>query len=587
MDSLQDAFNLDELLAFDSRVREKISDPVYVVEPKIDGLSVSVEYQNGVFLRGATRGRGESGEDVTENLRRVGSLPKNLSQPIPRLIVRGEVYMSKQSFGRLVSQQQKRGESPFKNPRNAAAGSLRQKDPNITKQRSLDILIFNIQLIEGADISSHRRSLEFLHDLGFSVSPSFNTFKNISGVVEEIERIGESRGSLDFETDGAVVKLDDFEQRRELGSTGKHPRWAVAYKYPPEEKQTKLLDIQVQVGRTGALTPTAVFEPITLAGTTVTRAVLHNQDFISEKGISIGDTVIIRKAGDIIPEVAAVAWHNADNPVYKLPCNCPSCGAKVIREEGQSALRCPNLECPAQLLRNLIHFASRDAMDIEGLGPAIVRLLVENSLVKTPCDLYRLTTDQLYSLDRMGDKSASNLISSIEKSKDRGLGRLVFALGIRGIGQRAAQLIAQRFGEIDAIIGASSDDIESIDGFGRIMAAAVRQFFDDESNRSLIERLRKAGVKVSSDDAPAGDSLAGKTFVITGTLPQNLPRDEARLIIEKAGGKVLGSVSKKTGYLIAGKDAGSKLAKAKELGVKIIYISDDDNRKLLDILQGD
>ncbi len=581
MGSLQDVFSLEDLRAFDTRVREKVENPIYVVEPKIDGLSVALEYQNGNFIRGSTRGDGMVGEDVTENLRTVRSIPLRLRKPVPFLEVRGEVYMSRSSFEKLVAAQEVRGETPFKNPRNAAAGSLRQKDSKITAQRGLDIYVFNIQQIEGEDISGHKQSLEYLAQLGFPVSPGYTAFDNIEDIVGEVGRIGNNRGKLSFDIDGAVIKVDSFAQREVLGSTSKFPRWAVAYKYPPEEKATKLLDIRVQVGRTGVLTPTALFEPITLAGTTVTRAVLHNQDFIDEKGISIGDIVIVRKAGDIIPEVVAVQSHNLGRPVYQMPDSCPSCGAGVVRPGGEAALRCPNLECPAQLLRNLIHFATRDAMDIEGLGPAIIENLVDNSLVLSPADLYTLEAEQIQSLERMGEKSAANLIAAIDASKQRDLGNLLFALGIRGIGQRAAQLLAQRFGDMDTLLKASAEDIEAIDGFGGVMAQAVFAFLNTQGNRHLIQQLREAGVNMVCHSKPTGDKLQGLTFVLTGTLP-TLSRNDAKKRIEDTGGKTASSVSKKTSYVVAGEDAGSKLTKAQELGLTIL-----SEQELLELLEGD
>ena len=569
MGSLQDVFGLEDLQAFDAKVRERIEHPVYVVEPKIDGLSVALEYRDGRLVRGSTRGDGFVGEDVTANLKTVRTIPLKLQKPLPFLEVRGEVYMPRQSFERLVEAQEVAGDTPFKNPRNAAAGSLRQKDSKVTAGRGLDIFVFNIQVIEGEELTGHKQSLDFLKALGFPVSPSYNTYTDMQDVIKEVEQIGGSRGTLPFDIDGAVVKLDSFRQRETLGSTSKFPRWAVAYKYPPEEKPTRLLDIEIKVGRTGALTPTAVFEPITLAGTTVTRAVLHNQDFISQKGISLGDIVIVRKAGDIIPEVVAVHSHREDVPVYRIPDTCPSCGARAVREEGEAALRCPNLECPAQLLRNLIHYASRDAMDIEGLGPAIVENLVANELIASPADLYTLESGKIENLERMGKRSAQNLIESIEASKSRDLGNLLFALGIRGIGQRAAQLLAQRFGDMDAVMSAAPDEIEAIDGYGAIMAKSVFEFFQTEGNRHLVEELKKAGVNMTCASKPSGDKFAGLTFVLTGTLP-TLTRSDAKKLIEDAGGKASSSVSKKTSYVVAGEEAGSKLTKAQELGVPVL-----------------
>lgn len=569
MGSLQDVFDTADITAFDARVRETVEDPVYIVEPKIDGLSVSLEYRDGAFWRGSTRGDGVTGEDVSENLKTVGSIPMTLIEKLPFLEVRGEVYMPRASFNRVVARQLENEEEPFKNPRNAAAGSLRQKDSRITAQRGLDIFVFNIQQIEGKTLTGHKESLDYLKVLGFKVIPSYKAFTDIADVVGEIGRIGENRYEFPFDIDGAVVKVDDFSQRERLGATVKFPRWAVAFKYPPEEKQTVLRDIEIRVGRTGALTPTAVFEPITLAGTTVSRAVLHNQAFINEKGIAIGDTIVVRKAGDIIPEVVSVASHQPGAPIYQIPNICPSCGSVAEREEGEAVLRCVNMACPAQVARNLVHFASRDAMDVDGLGPAIVHQLLESGLVHSAADLYTLEKDQVAALDRMGEKSAQNLIDALKKSKSRDLSRLLFALGIPGIGQRSAQLLARRFGSMDGVLAATMEEIAAIDGYGDIMAQSVVDFFALEQNCMLIERFRALGLNMLCETAPAADTLAGKTFVLTGTLP-SLTRNEAKAIIEAAGGKVSGSVSKKTDYVVAGEEAGSKLTKAQDLGVAVI-----------------
>lgn len=576
MGSLQDVFDLEELAAFDRRVRERVSEPVYIVEPKIDGLSVSLEYRDGMFVRGSTRGDGVTGEEVSENLKTVRSIPMTLHEKIPFLEVRGEIYMPRSSFDRVVHRQIENEEEPFKNPRNAAAGSLRQKDSSVTAQRGLDIFVFNIQQIEGKELTSHKQSLEFLKQAGFKVVPSFRAFTEIEAVIAEIQSIGEKRYDYPFDIDGAVVKVDSFTDRELLGATSKFPKWAVAFKYPPEEKQTVLLDVAIQVGRTGALTPTAVFEPITLAGTTVSRAVLHNQDFINEKGIAIGDTIVVRKAGDIIPEVVSVAVHHQDAPIYRISETCPSCGSIAEREEGEAVLRCVNMACPAQVARNLVHFASRDAMDIDGLGPAIIHLLLEKQLIFSAADLYLLREEQLAKLERMGEKSAHNLIAAIEKSKQRDLSKLLFALGIRGIGQRASQLLAQRFGNMEELMGASAEEIASIDGYGAVMAQSVADFFLLAPNRSLIEKLTTLGLCMTCEQAQTGDHLAGKTFVLTGTLP-TLSRSDAKALIEKSGGKVSGSVSQKTDYVVAGEEAGSKLTKAQVLGVSIL----DEQRLLL------
>ncbi len=568
MESLQDVFEPSELIAFDERMREQTS-PTYIVEPKIDGLSVSLEYENGMFIRGSTRGDGDVGEDVTENLRTIRSIPKKLNRPLPYLEVRGEVYMSRKSFDEAVAAQELAGEKPFKNPRNAAAGSLRQKDPKVTAKRKLDIFVFNLQQVRGTEIHGHKESLDLMKDLGFPVIPSYRAFTDITAVIQEVERIGTHREDFPCDIDGAVVKVDDFAQRELFGSTAKFPRWAVAFKYPPEEKTTTLTNIQINVGRTGALTPTAVFEPVFLAGTTVGRAVLHNQDFINQKGISIGDKIIVRKAGEIIPEVVGVAEHQAGAPVYQIPKTCPSCGEPVVRLEDEAVIRCINFRCPAQLVRNLIHFASRDAMDIEGLGPAVIENLLENGLITSPADLYTLTIEQISTLERMGKKSAENLAAALEKSKGNDLSRLIFGLGIRNVGQKAAVLLSERFQKMDRLMAATLDEISAIDGLGEIIAASVVGFFEEQPNRDLVHRLKELGLNMSSLAQPKGDKLAGFTFVLTGTLP-TMARSEAQKLIEEAGGKVSSSVSKKTSYVVAGAEAGSKLTKAQDLGVKII-----------------
>lgn len=579
MGSLQDVFDVEELRAFDTRVRETVACPVYTVEPKIDGLSVSLEYRNGQFVRGSTRGDGITGEDVSENLKTVRSIPMSLREPLPFLEVRGEVYMPRASFDRVVARQLENEEEPFKNPRNAAAGSLRQKDSRVTAQRGLDIFVFNIQQVEGKNLSAHRESLDFLQEQGFKVIPTCKRFSEIESAIAEVERIGEARYQFPFDIDGAVIKVDSFADRELLGATSKFPRWAVAFKYPPEEKETTLRDILIQVGRTGALTPTAVFEPITLAGTTVSRAVLHNQDFINEKGVAVGDRIIVRKAGDIIPEVVAVAHHQEGAPPYQIPSTCPSCGSIAEREEGEAVLRCVNMACPAQVARNLVHFASRDAMDVDGLGPAIVHQLLDAGLVQSFADLYTLEEGQLAKLERMGKRSAKNLVNALEASKSRDLSRLLFALGIRGIGQRSAQLLAQRFGEMDGVMSATAEEIAGIEGYGEIMAQSVVDFFALEQNRRLIERLKELGLNMRCDTVPAAGTLSGKTFVLTGTLP-TLSRSEAKAMIEAVGGKVSGSVSKKTGYVVAGEEAGSKLTKANALGIPVI--GEDELRAMIE-----
>jgi DNA ligase (NAD+) len=578
MESLHDSFSEQELMEFDRRVRSAVGDPVYVVEPKFDGLSVSVEYRDGLFVRGSTRGDGSVGEDITENIRTIRSLPMKLSKALPYIEVRGEVYMPHETFYQLSARQELNGEKPFKNPRNAAAGSLRQKNPAVTAARGLDIFVFNVQQVTGAELRYHDEALGFLKKLGFPVPPFFKPCNTMQEAVGEIRKIGEMRGSLGYSIDGAVVKVNSFAQRELLGSTAKFPKWAEAFKYPPEEKQTKLLGIEINVGRTGVLTPTAVFEPVSLAGSTVARATLHNQDFIAEKDIRIGDTVLLRKAGEVIPEVVSVVSHAEASEPYRMPRVCPSCGAEVTREEGEAATRCTNPECPAQLLRHMIHFASRDAMDIDGLGPAVIEQLVGKGMLSSPADLYSLTAAQLNSLERMGEKSSDNLLKAIEKSKDNDLYRLVFALGIPHVGLKAAKLLTARFGSVDDIFRAELEELSSIDGFGDVLAQSVRRFFDLPNTAHLIGRLRDAGVNMLSRTETKDSRFAGKTFVLTGTLP-GLTRAQAAELIEKYGGKVSGSVSKKTDYVLAGEDAGSKLAKANQLGVAVI--SEEDFEKMI------
>ena len=574
MESLQDAFSFAEIEEFDRRVRETERDVHYVVEPKIDGLSVSLEYTNGVLTRGSTRGDGDVGEDVTANLRTVRSIPLKIKTPLPFLEVRGEVYMPKSVFASLVTRQELDGEKPFKNPRNAAAGSLRQKDSKVTAGRGLDIFVFNVQQIEGAELSSHKQSLDFLREQGFHTIPFYTRFDNITDVISELKRIGEIRSGLEYDIDGAVIKVDDFAQRERLGSTSKFPKWAVAFKYPPEEKTTKLVDIEIGVGRTGVLTPTAVFEPVLLAGSTVSRATLHNQDFITEKDIRIGDEVAVRKAGDIIPEVVRVVSHAENSVPYILPPICPSCSAPVIREEGEAAVRCVNPECPAQLLRNVIHFCSRDAMDIEGLGDALVEKFISENLISNVADIYDITAGEIMMLEGHQEKSAKNLVEAIERSKQNDLSRLLFALGIRHIGQKAAKLLSEHFGDIDSIIAASEEEIAEIDGFGGIMAKSAAEFFSMTQTADLIERLKAAGVNMKSLKEKSDDQrFAGLTFVLTGTLP-TLSRKEATEIIENLGGKASSSVSKKTSYVVAGEEAGSKLQKATDLGIPVITQDD-------------
>lgn len=578
MESLHDSFSHDELRDFDRKVREVSPNVQYVVEPKFDGLSVSCEYENGVFVRGSTRGDGTTGEDVTDNLMTIKRLPKRIANAPEYLEVRGEVYMSFESFNELTKRQEENEEKPFKNPRNAAAGSLRQKNAKITAQRKLDIFVFNIQQVRGAELTTHSQSLNYLTELGFPTA-FYNVYDNIDDVISEIERIGDMRGSFDYAIDGAVVKVNSFETRSLLGSTAKYPKWAEAYKYPPEEKPTKLLNIEINVGRTGVLTPVGNFEPVLLAGTTVSRATLHNKDFIEEKGICVGDTVIIRKAGEIIPEVLSVKEHSENAVPFEFPTLCPSCGSPVSQDEGEAAIRCTNTDCPAQLMRHLIHFVGRDAMDIDGLGPAVLEQLVNEGLVKSPADLYRLKADDISNLERMAEKSANNLISAVEKSKENELYRLVFALGIRNIGLKAAKLLCENFPTIEDIMNAKAADFETIDGFGEVMALSIENYFALDGTKELIADLKSLGLKMKSSAPKSGGGIfSGKTFVLTGTLP-TMKRSEASKIIEENGGKTSSSVSKKTSYVLAGEDAGSKLTKAQSLGITII--TEDEFKAML------
>ncbi len=577
MESLHDSFSAEEIRDFDRRVKEVAPDAKYIVEPKFDGLSVLCEYKNGVFVRGSTRGDGITGEDVTDNLMTIKSLPKRISNAPELLEVRGEVYMSFKSFEELVKRQEENEEKPAKNPRNAAAGSLRQKNAKITAQRKLDIFVFNVQRVEGAALESHRQSLDYLSELGFPTS-FYKVCDNADEVLEEIERIGNMRGELDYAIDGAVVKVDSFAQRALLGSTAKYPKWAEAYKYPPEEKQTKLLDVEINVGRTGALTPVGIFEPVLLAGTTVSRATLHNRDFIEEKGICVGDTVLIRKAGEIIPEVLCVCEHAENAVPFKFPETCPSCGSPVV-QDNEAAVRCTNTDCPAQLMRHLIHFVSRDAMDIDGLGPAVLEQLVGAELVKSPADLYRLSAEDISGLERMAEKSANNLISAIEKSKQCELYRVLYALGVRNIGLKAARLVCESFLTIDDIMNAKAEVFEQIEGFGSIMAQSLENYFSLDSTKNLIAELKSLGLEMKpSEQKKKGGVFEGKTFVLTGTLP-TMTRSEASKLIEQNGGKTSSSVSKKTSYVLAGEEAGSKLTKAQSLGIDIL--SEEEFLKML------
>lgn len=566
MESLQDVFDFDELKAFIDKIDTEHT--AFSVEPKIDGLSVALEYRDGLFFRGSTRGDGVIGEDVTANLLQIKSIPKAIGFE-GELELRGEVYMPRESFEKLVRRQELMDETPAKNPRNAAAGSLRQKNPKITAERELDIFVFNIQRITGKSFSSHIESLNFIKSLGFHTLPTYKYCEYSDEIISEIERIGSSRGNLPYDIDGAVVKVDNLAYREVVGSTSKFPKWAVAFKFPPEEKETVLKNIEINVGRTGALTPTAEFDPIQLAGTTVSRATLHNEDFINSKGICIGDTIVVRKAGDIIPEVLSVSKHAENAEPYRMPECCPSCGSPVTREDDEAVLRCTNADCPAQLLRHLIHFTSRDAMDIEGLGPAVLEQLLDAGLIKNIDDLYNLNYDRLSQLERTGEKSINNLKEAIEASKKNDLSRLIFAFGIRHIGSKAASLLSENFGNIDAVMSAAPEAFEVIDGFGAVLAKAAFEFFALPESRAMIERLKSYGVNMNSLKEVKDNRFLGLTFVLTGTL-STYSRSEASKIIEGFGGKTSSSVSKKTSYVLAGEEAGGKLDKANALGIKVI-----------------
>ena len=570
MESLQDAFSFEELREFDARVREAGVEPQYVVEEKIDGLSVSLEYQDGRFVRGSTRGDGLVGEDVTENLATIRAIPKTLPPGAPEFLeVRGEVYMPHDAFFALKEEQELQDKVPFKNPRNAAAGSLRQKDAKITAARGLSIFVFNLQQVRGRSFARHSETLDFIKQMGFPVSPRYRVFTSIEDALKEIEAIGQMRGTLAYDIDGAVIKVDDLAAREALGSTNKFPRWAIAFKYPPEVKETVVREVEVSVGRTGVLTPTAVFDPVFLAGTSVSRASLHNEDIIRSLDLRIGDTIRVRKAGDIIPEVIGVARHGDGTEPYRMPDTCPSCGAPVVHLQDEAALRCVNPECPAQSLRNLIHFASRNAMAIDGLGEAVAVQLTERGFVHTVADLYSLTKEQLLQLDKFKDKSAQNLLDAIEASKQNNLDKLVFGLGIRNIGDKAAAQLAEHFGSMQALAAASGEQIAAIDGIGAVMAQSVTEFFARSGTADLLARLQAAGVNMEWHGEKKGTALAGMTLVVTGTLP-HLSRQEAEALIVQNGGKASGSVSKKTAYVVAGEAAGSKLTKAQTLGIPIL-----------------
>ena len=590
LQSLQDVFSREELEEFDRRVREGADDVQYIVEPKVDGLSVALEYEDGVFVRGATRGDGQTGEDVTENIRTIRSLPMRLEGAPKTLIVRGEVYMPRSTFLRLNEQREERGEALFANPRNAAAGSLRQLDPKVAASRGLDVVLFNIQYAPELAFRTDSESLDYLRTLRFRVIDAA-ACATIGEAMEQVEQLGERREEYPFEIDGAVVKLNSLTGRAALGETAKYPRWAAAYKYPPERKESVVEDIVVQVGRTGVLTPKAVVAPVRLAGTTVTNATLHNQDYITDKDIRIGDTVVVQKAGEIIPEIVEVvrAKRPEGTAPYHLPDRCPVCGAPVERDEDGAHIRCTGAECPAQLLRNLTHFASRDAMDIDGLGPAVVEALVNAGLIKTPSDLYYLDAGAVAALDRMGKKSAENLLAAVERSKGNDLARLIYAFGIRQVGQKAGKLLAEHFGTLDALSRAGEEELTAIDDIGAVTARYLTAWFAAPQSRHLIERLAQAGVNMKSLAAPAGDRLAGLTFVLTGEL-SGFSRKEAGERLEALGAKVSGSVSKKTSCVVAGEAAGSKLRRAQELDVPVIgeeqllLLLDDDEARCAQLL---
>lgn len=570
LESLEDVFDGDEVKGFLSKVLETLPRAECSVEPKVDGLSVALEYRDGQFYQGATRGDGRVGEDVTGNLRTVRSIPKNLPEKLPRLIVRGEVYMARSVFDRINEELELEGKPLLANPRNAAAGSLRQKDPKVCAKRQLDIAVFNLQLVEGRSFATHSETLDYLREQGFPVIPH-TVLRDPEEILEQIQKLGDNRMDFPYDIDGAVVKLNDLSDRSILGSTAKCPKWAVAYKYPPEQKESRVADIVVQVGRTGVLTPKAVLEPVRLAGTTVTNATLHNQDYITEKDIRIGDTVVVQKAGEIIPEIVSVVKEKRPEGTkpYHLPDKCPVCGAAVLRDPDGAAVRCTGAECPAQLLRNMIHFASRDAMDIDGVGPAVLQQLIESGLVSNPADLYDLRAEQLEGLDRMGKKSAQNAVDAIARSKENDLWRLIFALGIRQVGAKAAKILATHFGSMDGLRRATVEELTEIDDVGAVTADYITHWMQSDQAADLLARLQKAGVNMECHQELVDRRFAGMTFVLTGALTR-FTREEAGEMIELRGGKVSSSVSKKTTYVVAGENAGSKLKKAGELGVSVL-----------------
>lgn len=571
LDSLQDVFSYEELVAFDTRVREVVANPEYVVELKIDGLSVSLEYEDGVLVRGVTRGDGVTGEIVTSNIKTIRTIPLRLQNAPKRLIVRGEVFMPREVFLHLNEKRENNEQAPFKNPRNAAAGSLRQLDPKVAAERKLDIIVFNLQLIDADEPETHAQALDYLQSLGFKTSPYRNVVQSIEAAFEEIQRLGDLRGQLPFQIDGAVVKVNNITDRKALGKTTKFPKWAAAYKYPPEQKDTVLEDIIIQVGRTGVLTPNAQLRPVHVAGVTVSRATLHNRDFIAEKGIMIGDTVVIQKAGDIIPEVVRVVpeLRPDDARSFVMPEVCPVCGAAVYNDASESAVRCQNTNCPAQLTRHIIHFASRDAMNIDGLGPAIVEALLAENLIHDAADLYYLDRDRVVKIERMGDKSADNLIFAISRSKENDLARLIFALGIRHVGQKTGKVLSAHFGSLDALMAATMDELITISDIGETTAESLMNWFKLEDSLKLIEKLKQAGVNMKNTREVSDTRFSGKTFVLTGALSR-FTRDEASELIEKLGGKTSSSVSKKTSFVVVGEDAGSKLRRAQELSIPIL-----------------
>lgn len=568
--SLQDVFSEEELIDFLEKMKEVNSNAAFCVEPKIDGLSVALEYENGVFVRGATRGDGTVGEDVTENLKTIHSIPMTIPDAPPRLIVRGEVFMPKKVFHKLNEEREKNGEALFANPRNAAAGSLRQLDPKIAAKRKLDILVFNVQFAEGVEFSTHAESLEYLKDHQFKVI-SYTLLDDISKVADQVWAINEGREKLSCDIDGAVIKLNNLAQREVLGATAKFPRWAVAYKYPPEIKQTVVEDIVIQVGRTGVLTPKAVVKPVRLAGTTVTNATLHNQDFITQRDIRIGDTVSIRKAGEIIPEILEVDFSKRPDGAqeYHIPCVCPECGAPVERDADGAFMRCTGVECPAQLSRNIAHFVSRDAMDIDGLGSSIVESLIERGLIKSPADIYYLTRDEIESLWKKGNTAAGKLLAAIEKSKEQDVSRLIYALGIRQVGAKTGKVLATAYGNLDALMAADVESLTEVPDVGAVTAQSIADWFAQPQSQHMIERLREAGVNFESLRVLSDTRFSGMTFVLTGAL-EKFTRDEASEKIELMGGKVSGSVSRKTTYVVAGANAGSKERKARDLGIPIL-----------------